>query len=260
MEGVEHKGGALASPRCVIAVPCYNEELRLQVDQFVAFARDHADIHLLFVNDGSTDGTAALLQQLQAANPERISVLDQRPNAGKAEAVRNGMLQGLASGAEYVGFWDADLATPLDAIEPLLNVMTARPALEMVFGSRVRLLGRRVERQPLRHYLGRCFATAASLVLHLPIYDTQCGAKIFRATPNLASVLSKKFISRWIFDVEILGRFVQLNGGNAVPLQSTIFEYPLHEWYDIAGTRLKPLDFFKAFGELWTIRSTYLRK
>lgn len=249
--------------RCTVVIPCYNESHRLRVDAFERFlANDrHRNIHLLFVNDGSKDHTLDLLRELCARFPERASCLDQQPNRGKAEAVRRGMLHVLAAGeAEYTGFWDADLATPLEQIPDLLAWLTANPQLTMVFGARVKLLGRSIERRLLRHYLGRCFATTVSLLLQLPIYDTQCGAKLFRVTPELQQVLTEPFHSRWIFDVEILARFLALHKGERHPLRSQIYEYPLPVWTDVAGSKVGPFDFFRAFAELAAIYSRHLAR
>lgn len=244
---------------CLIVVPCYNEQQRLPVDAFHRFAESGSGLRLLFVNDGSRDGTLAVLQQLAEQYPAVYAVLDQQPNAGKAEAVRQGMLRAIAEGAAFTGYWDADLATPLEAIPHLLKHLVETPHLQMVFGSRVRLLGRAIHRKPVRHYLGRIFATVASVVLDLAIYDTQCGAKIFRVTPELQSVMAETFLSRWVFDVEILARFVAMHRGDAAYMERVIFEYPLHQWNDVAGSRLTPMDFLTSFGELLRIRQKYLR-
>lgn len=247
---------------CCVVIPCYNEEARLPVSEYAQFLSSGRDenIRFLFVNDGSTDGTLATLRTFQEQFPERVEVLDLQPNRGKAEAVRQGMLHVIASGrAGVTGFWDADLATPLYEIREMLNVMAPKPELELVFGSRVKLLGRDIQRQALRHYLGRCFATAVSQLLDLPIYDSQCGAKLFRVTPDLSQVLKEPFHSRWIFDVEILARFLTLFGGDTHRMGEKIYELPLSKWTDVAGSKVHPLDFFRAFGELMWIYRSYRR-
>ena len=140
------------SRRAVIVVPCYNEGRRLPVADFRRFL-DRPGAELLFVDDGSTDNTVEVLRGICAGREGRATLLECGKNGGKAEAVRRGMRAALASGARYAGFWDADLATPLDDIDAFLGVLEARPEIDMVFGSRVKLLGRRVERHAIRHYL-----------------------------------------------------------------------------------------------------------
>ncbi len=247
--------------RSIVVVPCYNEASRFRADAFAGFLESQQShgIDLLFVNDGSRDATLSVLQVLRSRFPDRVRVLDRQPNAGKAEAVRHGMLHAVTLGNYRItGFWDADLATPLAQIPDLAAVLNHDPQLTMVFGARVRLLGRAIHRQPLRHYLGRCFATTASLLLRLPIYDTQCGAKLFRVTPELGEVLTDPFQSRWIFDVELLARFMARHRGDPASVHDRIYEYPLPEWTDVAGSKVNALDFFKAFGELFRVYQRYL--
>jgi hypothetical protein len=124
----------------------------------------------------------------------------------------------------------------------------------MVIGSRVKLLGRKIERRALRHYVGRVYATCASLVLNLPIYDTQCGAKIFKNSQELKIVFNKPFSAKWIFDVEILARFIMIErfrGGK--PLKDSVIEHPLEEWKDVSGSKIKAPDFLIAIIELFNI-------
>lgn len=258
-----HATGPLAAGRCTVVIPCYNEVHRLRLEAFEHFLRcdRHSHIHLLFVNDGSTDHTLAMLRDFCARFPGRTGYLDQQPNRGKAEAVRCGMLQAISAGeSEFTGFWDADLATPLEQIPELLTCLLENPHWNMVFGARVKLLGRQIERRLLRHYLGRCFATTASLLLQLPIYDTQCGAKLFRITPALQQVLNQPFHSRWIFDVEILARFLAQHKGDRHPLRNEIYEYPLPVWTDVDGSKVGSLDFFRAFAELAAIYFHHLAR
>ena len=170
----------------IIVVPCYNKALRLDPLPFREFAIEHPDFRFLFVNDGSTDGTRQLLDALHCEAPDRFLVRHLGQNSGKAEAVRQGLLRAFAEGPAYVGYWDADLATPLEAMSAFCSILDTRMDIDMVVGARVRLLGRSIVRPPLRHYLGRVFATAASLALGVGMYDTQCGAKLFRARRSSA--------------------------------------------------------------------------
>ena len=236
------------------------ERRRLKRDEFGKYLRRARDVSILFVNDGSRDSTLMVLQQLQSEIPAQIDILHLERNAGKGEAVRAGLLRAIRSpSAPYVGFWDADLATPLAAIDDLVGVLVNQPKIEMVFGSRVKLLGRDIDRRPSRHYLGRIFATCASLALNLPVYDTQCGAKLFRATPDLAQVLAAPFCSRWIFDVELIARFLQLHAADGKDMRNLIHEFPLHCWTDVPGSKVRPRDFLKAARDLLVIRNTYLK-
>jgi len=245
--------------RCVVVIPCYNEAERLQSQLFSEFIDLNHRIEFLFVNDGSSDGTLPLLMDLQAKHPHHVHVLNRQPNAGKAEAVRIGMLNAIElEGVTVTGFWDADLATPLSVIPEFLLRFAENPRLEIIFGARVRLLGHAIHRKPIRHYLGRCFATVVSVMLALPVYDTQCGAKLFRTTTDLGAVLASPFQSRWIFDVEILARFMARRERDAYFESSAIYENPLPQWQDIDGSKIGPLDFIAAVGDL--IKIYRLRK
>jgi dolichyl-phosphate beta-glucosyltransferase len=247
----------LKSP-CTIVIPCYNEAARFPVEDFLTFAGTHPEIRFLLVNDGSKDETMALLQRLRAGREEQIEVLDQRVNGGKGEAVRCGMLRALEQeGCLYAGFWDADMATPLEAIGELTEVLAKRPGVMMIFGARVKLLGRRVERRAVRHYLGRVFATTVSVLLKLPIYDTQCGAKLFRVTPRMRELFADPYCSRWVFDVEIIARFIRQQRYDMAAVAEAIYEFPLQEWRDVAGSKVRPKDFFRAFFDVLRIRRLY---
>jgi dolichyl-phosphate beta-glucosyltransferase len=243
---------------CIIVIPCYNEEKRFPLAQFTAFAAQHPGIGFLLVNDGSKDRTIEVLRQARAGREEQVDVLDQKVNGGKGEAVRAGMMAALEQeSCLYAGFWDADFATPLEAIQDLVAVLDNRPEIAMVFGARVKLLGRLVERRPVRHYLGRVFATVVSTLLRLPIYDTQCGAKLFRAGPETVAIFTERFSSRWVFDVEILARFIRRRGYQIPSVAAAIYEYPLEEWRDVSGSQVKPSDFLRAFFDVLRIHYRY---
>jgi len=246
-------------PDVVVVVPCYNEAARLDRAAFRDFSLPGRRLCFCFVNDGSRDETLRVLQSLCAERPGLGWTVDLPVNQGKAEAVRQGVLAAVAKGPAIVGFWDADLATPLSELPRLLAVMEENPRVEIVLGSRVRLLGRHIDRSALRHYLGRVFATGASLTLGLPVYDTQCGAKLLRVTPALGGLLAPRFLTRWVFDVELLARFERASRGSEIKVEERIYELPLLRWRDVPGSKVRPWDFVRSGLELVRIWSAYRR-
>ena len=219
-----------------IVIPCFNEAHRLPAERVQALGH-LPGIRLLLVDDGSTDGTALLLERICRAVPGRARLLVLDRNLGKAEAVRQGLLEALEAGSDFVAYLDADFATPGEEMVRVLSLLQGGRA-QVAMGSRVALLGTQIERKASRHYLGRFFATFASLILKLPVYDTQCGAKAFRASPVLARALEEPFHARWAFDVELIGRL--LAGGLTC---DDFIEVPLRRWADVEGSRLRPLHF-----------------
>lgn len=236
----------------VLVVPAYNEALRFDDAAFNAFIAADASHHICFVDDGSTDGTFARLEALRSLTPDRINVLRLGANRGKAEAVRSGLMHASATGAAYIGFADADLAAPLSELAALRAELEAHPDAWAALGSRVKLLGRRIERSAARHYVGRVFATFASLALRLPVYDTQCGLKLFRNGPSVRQAIAAPFVSRWIFDVELIARLADLADSTADAAER-IREVPLRVWCDRGGSHVGVAAFIRAPFELWRI-------
>jgi glycosyltransferase involved in cell wall biosynthesis len=243
-----------------LVVPCYNEAKRFDAAKFSEALARFPGLQLLLVNDGSSDTTASVIEAFAAGAAERVRTLSLPENRGKAEAVRAGLQAAMDDGVGWIGFWDADLATPLDALAEFSDAALRHSGARALLGSRVRLLGRQIDRNPVRHVLGRIFATAASATLDLPVYDTQCGAKIFLADETLRSVLREPFASRWIFDVELLQRldaaWLRTTGLRAT---AYLVEVPLLAWQDVKGSSVRGRDFVRAGAELALIRSRRAR-
>ena len=239
----------------VIVIPCYNEANRLNSQKFIDFVIENPAINFLFVNDGSKDNTLEVLSQL-TQNRNNLHLLNLDVNGGKAEAVRKGMLYATENyDCDYIGFWDADLATPLCEILRFVETMLEFD-YEIITGLRLMRLGAKVKRKTSRHYMGRVFATTASSILKLPVYDTQCGAKLYKKQV-VQPLFENSFITKWLFDVEILARYLNLFGHENAT--EKIYEYPVYQWEDIGGSQLKAKDFFKAPMELWKIKRKYFK-
>jgi dolichyl-phosphate beta-glucosyltransferase len=246
-----------SAPESVLVVPCYNEEKRFPLEAFkLFFAEAPEKFQVIFVNDGSTDQTLGLLKQLETEFPKQCEIYSLPQNSGKSEAVRAGILRAISKNAKFIGFADADLSTPPEEILRVLGALKDDEKIQVLIGSRILFLGSEIERNALRHYLSRVFATFASLILQIPVYDTQCGCKFFRNTESLQSVFEKPFPSRWAFDVELLSRFLE-NPQRELRLPlGQIKECPLRVWRNVGGSTLRLPGMIRAFLDLGAL---YLR-
>lgn len=238
------RGPSSAGVRLV--VPCFDEAARLPLDAWRAGLASDPGLSLTLVDDGSRDGTRAVLYALAAAAPDRVEVVGLPENRGKGEAVRAGLLAALAHRPVFAGWWDADLATPLSEVARLRAVLEAEPSRWLAMGARVAALGARIERRALRHVAGRLVATAIARTLRMTTYDTQCGAKVFRVAGTPPGLFDAPFVTRWLFDVEVLLRL-------PAPA-SMVVEVPLLRWTDVPGSKVGPLAFPRAFFDLWRLR------
>ena len=236
----------MSEKKFAVVIPCYNEEKRLDRVAFSQFIARHPEITFFFVNDGSSDNTEQVLRALCAADNAEYLNLDN--NSGKAEAVRKGMLRANAAGNfDFIGFWDADLATSLDELVRMCN--TIEEETVYISGCRLLRLGGAIQRKLSRHILGRIFATAVSIHLDLPVYDTQCGAKLYKSE-CINSVFERSFVTKWFFDVEILRRLKNFYGKERVFTDS--IEMPLYRWLDVEGSKLRYFACLKDFFKLLT--------
>ena len=248
----------MSYPKIVIIIPCYNEEKRLNLNKFQEFVKKVDNIRFLFVNDGSTDNTMQLLERLRDSNPDVFYIYHLRQNMGKGEAIRCGFLRASKLKADYIGFLDADLACPLETMLSFCNFLNERPDIDIIFGSRVRLLGRVIERSALRHLFGRLFATGVGLMLGVPIYDSQCGAKLFRVSTNIIELFQEPFITRWFFDVEIIARLIEGNKKKKLrQVEDIAYEIPISHWHEVDGTKIRYYDFITTVLNLFRIYRRY---
>lgn len=233
----------------VIVVPCFNEERRLDSVPFLELA-SHEGVSLLFVDDGSQDHTLERLHAMASASDD-AEVISLARNMGKGEAIRNGILHAMKNQAKLVGYLDADLATPPSELLRLVEILRSRPELTAVLGSRIKRLGTTIQRRGLRHAIGRVYASGAVVALGIPVYDTQCGAKVFRVSPAFEVAMSEPFPSAWGFDVRLLHRLLTGNGTVIGLPAEALYEAPLQLWHEVPGSKIRLRHGAAAFFDLY---------
>ena len=240
---------------CVgVVIPCYNEEERLSSAEFKDFAHKNLGYHLCFVNDGSTDNTLAVLQQLKKDNPDNISIYNCKQNGGKAEAVRQGILHLVKDQQlDYIGFLDADLSTDFRDFDDLVKTIESSD-FKIVSGSRIARMGANITKESARKIISMTINLIIQTILGMPFKDTQCGAKVMDR--EIASkMFNKKFVTKWLFDVELFMRMKKYYGKSEV--KSMICEQPLKRWIHADGSKLSMKDSVKIVGQLAQIAVHY---
>ncbi|UFH30854.1 glycosyltransferase [Chryseobacterium sp. C-71] len=235
----------------LIAVPCFNEEKRLPLQDFVDYICNNEQV-FCFINDGSTDRTIDVLTQLKTKFPDKVIVVDSKINLGKSNALQYGYQSVKNHDFTHFAYLDADLATPIEEIIRMSDYLDNQ--VEFVFGSRVNRIGSNIKRKLYRHLIGRFFATINSLLLRIPVYDTQCGAKIISKELS-EEVFVRKFDTNWVFDVEIFFRILQFKKGSDINIYAK--EIPLEVWTDIGVSSIKPKHYFGIFTDLFKIYRIY---
>lgn len=237
-----------------VVIPCYNEEERLLSDEFKKFVHSNLGYHLCFVNDGSKDNTLSVLQELSKGNEHRISVYNCEKNGGKAEAVRLGMLH-LAKDNQfnYIGFLDADLSTNFEDFDELVKTIS-NSKYKIVSGSRINRMGADIAKESARKIISQGINLIIRKTLGMDFKDTQCGAKIMHKE-IVEMTFQKKFLTKWLFDVEIFMRMKKIYGKQEAI--NIICEKPLNRWVHMDGSKLSFKDSFKIIGQIGQIAVHY---
>jgi dolichyl-phosphate beta-glucosyltransferase len=190
---------AMAAPFLSIVIPAYNEAERLPATlaQLGAFLHNEDyTAEILVVDDGSVDGTAAVVQRAAAANPAIRLIA--APHRGKGAAVRRGML---AAAGQVRLMCDADLSMPAAELPKLLAALAA--GADVALATREGAGARRIGEPFLRHLMGRVFNLLVRALAVPGLQDTQCGFKAFTAT-SAELLFSRATVDGFGFDVEIL--------------------------------------------------------
>jgi dolichyl-phosphate beta-glucosyltransferase len=229
-----------------IIIPAYNEGERLPAflkELVRELAAEPLFGEIIIVDDGGLPAHHARYQKTIAElNNPQIRLLTAIKNRGKGAAIRHGFSEAMGA---WVGFADADGATPAYEVVRLLKLAIFSKDLSGVFGSRVHMLGYRIDRKVSRHYIGRVFVTLSQILLGYIAYDSQCGCKLFRRQ-DLAPLLPLCGENGFLLDVELIAL------GNRKGLR--FLEVPIH-WTDIPGSKVSVIrDGIRMFLGLWRIR------
>jgi len=230
-----------------VVIPAYNESARLPttLQRSVEFLADQPwRTRLVVVDNGSVDETAAAARAaVRPTDIVTVAVIG-CSRAGKGAAVRRGLM---TSTSPFVGFFDADLATPIETLTE--TVAALQEGATAVIGSRHAPGASFVRSQPLGRRLGGAVFRALTRPLVTGVHDTQCGFKFFQRDAVQAAI-RRCHMTGFAFDVELLAQ-IQHGGGRIVELPVA--------WTDQTGSTFHPIrDGLTSFSAIlhlhWKIR------
>lgn len=256
--------------KTLLAIPCYRESRRLPeflADLCTAFSSaDEVAIQVVDDGSGAEEARAlnAAVEALRGTCRHLLPMLALPQNLGKGGAV-HAAWRAAGRAADWLAFVDADGSCSAAETRRLLQLARHQPGSLASFGifpaadarpaaliaSRVKMLGRHVDRQLKRHLIGRVYATLVSQLLHIPVYDSQCGLKVI---PRVAfdAVEPGLQVQGFAFDIELIAAL--LDHG------SPVVEVPI-DWHEVPGGKVRLLrDSWRMARDVWSIRRTRVRQ
>lgn len=218
-----------------LAIPSYNDSLRL--GEFLpslgrAICDSGLRIQIQVVDDGSQKSevqrTGEVVDFCRRKFECLLPLLCLKKNQGKGGAIYAGW--SLAQEADWLAFVDADGAIPAEEVVRFCQVALSQEEYDGILASRVLMMGHDIDRTFKRHLVGRAYATLAKTLVGIPVYDSQCGLKLFRRS-CFEQVRPELRTTRFGFDMELIAFFYSRG--------FRILEMPIRKWRDVPGAKVR---------------------
>lgn len=218
--------------KVVFIVPCFNEAERLDLPYFDKLTKIQNTIWV-FVDDGSIDGTTKILKNY--SKKKNTIYVRINHNVGKSNAIAHGMnyASSKISNIGWIGFLDSDGAFTTDDVESIIKMTSSLKKYDAIYTSRVKMAGRNIKRNNVRHFIARVITSLFGLVWRNIPYDTQSGCKVYRYSVNFISIFTESFRTKWFFDIELSIRYCKYEKKNI-----NVWEEPVSSWADIPGSKI----------------------